>query len=197
MNTMLRALLVASLPFALMSTDAIATVNTFLSTGAVCDNANTAEVPANGGATRVALCVSTTTEWICGSTTKFQTANAAESGNLKVSAIKYPAKLSDPNTNVKLPLPITFSPPTADLGSTTNGKSEPPGANQLLAIYDIIAAIDTNAGRDEYVISLAADSSLGISMDNSCANATDAPMSAKFTFTRKSADAKPETRRKY
>ena len=197
MNTLLGALVVASLPIALMSIDAHAAVNTFLSKGDVCGNANTAEVPANGSATRVALCISTTTEWICGSTTKFQAANTTESGYLKVSAIKYPAKISDPNTNVKLPLPITFSPPTADLGSTTNGKSEPPGANQLLAIYDIIAAIDTNAGRDEYVISLAADSSLGISMDNSCANATDAPMSAKFTFTRQSAAAKPETRRKY
>ena len=61
----------------------------------------------------------------------------------------------------------------------------------------IAVAADANADKGEYVISLAADSSLGISMDNSCANATDAPMSAKFSFTRESGDAKPATRRKY
>lgn len=194
MNPLSRVLFFAALPLALVSFNADADVSTFLSNGDTCGHANTGELPVKG-AVRVSVCVSTTTEWLCGSTTKFQAANAGESGKLKITAIQYAAKIADPNTNVKLPLPITHSPPTADLGSTTNGKSEPPGANQLLAIYDIAAAGD--ADKDAYVVSLASDSSLGISKDNSCANATDAPMTASFTLTRKDADAKPESRRKY
>ena len=194
MNPLSRVLFVTALPLALVTFNADADVSTFLSKGDTCGHANNAELPGKG-AVRVSVCVSTTTEWLCGSTTKFQAANAGESGKLKITAIQYAAKIADPNTNVKLPLPITHSPPTADLGSTTNGKSEPPGANQLLAIYDIAAAGD--ADKDEYVVSLASDSSLGISKDNSCANATDAPMAASFTLTRKDADAKPESRRKY
>ena len=194
MNPLSRVLFFAALPLTLVSINADADVSTFLSNGDTCGHANTAVLPVKG-AVRVSVCVSTTTEWLCGSTTKFQAANAGESGKLKITAIQYAAKIADPNTNVKLPLPITHSPPTADLGSTTNGKSEPPGANQLLAIYDIAAAGD--ADKDAYVVSLASDSSLGISKDNSCANATDAPMAASFTLTRKDADAKPKPRRKY
>lgn len=167
---------------------AFAEITTFFSAGANCEGKPAATFTPGGAAVTVSLCATTTTELLCGSTVKLQPEDAADGGKFAVAAIRYGAGFPDPNSNVKLPYAIIRPAPPVDLGSTTTGAAQPPGANQLLATYGLMPQAAANG--DKYVIQLSADSSLGVGRDGSCANASDAPMRASFTLTRKAGTGK-------
>ena len=188
MNTPIRIVSAVALSSAILAAPVDAAITTFLSAGVACNGKPTATFAPDGPAVFVSLCVTTTTESLCGSTVKLQPDNAADNGRFAVTAIKYGAGFPDPNSNLKLPYAVNLPPPPIDLGSTTTSASRPPAANQLLATYALMPQPGTTA--DKYAISLSADSSLGVGKDGSCANATDAAMGASFTFTRKAGGGK-------
>jgi hypothetical protein len=167
----------------LFTLESDAAITAAFSAGATCNGAPTAEFKAGGPAQQVSLCVSTTSEWLCGSTVKLQSAKASENAKFRITAIKHAANFADPNTTPVLPMAIVNPAPTADLGSTTAGSARNPGPNQLMVTFQIAA--NEAATRDSYVLSLSSDSVIGAGVQGSCANATDAPIAADFTFTRK------------
>ena len=171
-----------------LAVPAFATITTFFSAGAGCSGKPSATFTPGGPAVIISLCVTTTTESLCGATVKLQPENAADNGKFAITAIKYGTGFPDPNSNVKLPYAITLPSPPIDLGSTTTGASRPPAANQLLATYGLIPQAGSMSGNT--VISLSADSSLGVGNEGSCANASDAPMNAHFTLIQKSSAGK-------
>lgn len=161
---------------------AAAAVTIFFAVGAGCSGAPTTTFVPGGAVVSVSLCVTTTTEQLCGSTVKLQPADAADNGRFNIVSIKYGAGFPDPNSAVKFPYAINLPAAPVDLGSTTVSASRLAGANQILATYTLAPQSGATGGK--YVISLTGDSSLGVGKDGSCANATDAPMAASFTLTR-------------
>lgn len=188
MNTTIRLAMAIALTGATLAAPAEAAITTFMSAGTDCGGKPAATYAPDGPAVFVSLCVTTTAESLCGSTVKLQPEKSADNGKFAVTAIKYGAGFPDPNSNVKLPYAINLPPPPIDLGSTTTSASRPPAANQLLATYALMP--QRGATGEKYVISLSADSSLGVGKDGSCANATDAAMSTGFTLTRKAGKGK-------
>lgn len=161
---------------------AAAAITTFFAAGTTCSGPPAAAYVPGGASVSVSLCVTTTTEQLCGSTVKLQPADATDSGHFNIVSIKYGAGFPDPNSAVKFPYAISLPAAPVDLGSTTVSASRPGGANQILATYALAPQAGATGGK--YVIALTGDSSLGVGKDGSCANATDAPMAASFTLTR-------------
>ena len=158
--------------------DVHAKVTAFFSAGATCDGGASANFIAGGPAVKVSLCVTATTEGLCGHTTKLQVGNAGESGRFNVAAVTYPTALADPNGELKFPIAITKPPANADFGATGLQATPVTKAKQLLVTFDI--APQTNATQAIYALSLAPGSSVGVSADSACPLPADMPTTASF-----------------
>ncbi len=176
----LRSSLIAMFIFGTLGagTDVHAKVTAFFSAGATCDGGASANFVAGGPAVKVSLCVTATTEGLCGHTTKLQVGNAGESGRFNVSAVTYSTALSDPNGELKFPIAITKPAANADFGATGLQATPVTKAKQLLVTFDI--APQANATQAIYAVSLAPGSSVGVSADSACPLPADTPTTASF-----------------
>ena len=121
--------------------NASAAITPFLSAGTTCGGANSASFSTGGAAVKVTLCVTTTTESLCGASYGFQSA-VGESDRFRISARSLAgSNFTDPNVTdagLGLPTPISINNPAtaSDFGATA-AAAVSPGANQLLATFDI------------------------------------------------------------
>lgn len=169
---------VAALAGLTLMAEAQAKVTVAFSAGSTCAGAPSTGIRAGGPKIKVSLCVTTTTESLCGHTTKLQVANPKDSGSLMVTAVAHGSTFSDPNSELTFPVPVTSAPSMTDFGATVSGaKPAKPGAH-VLATFDI--APQSNAKAEEYTISLAPMSSVGVGADGACTLPTDVPISASF-----------------
>jgi hypothetical protein len=166
------------------SIDAEAKVTAFLAEGTTCEGAASAKMKAGGPVVKVSLCVTATTESLCGHTTKLQAADASTSGRFHVSAVTYAAAFSDPNGNLTFPIAVTYPAPPIDFGATVARAVAPKPGKQLLATFDLLPQPDATDA--VYVISLAPASSVGVGGDGTCSLPSDAPIEASFKLTQPS-----------
>ena len=170
---------------ALGATDkAAAKVTAFLSAGPACDGAPSASFKADGAPVKVSLCVASTTEILCGHTTKLQAADARTSGRFNITAVVLGPNFSDPNNELTFPIAITNPSAVTDLGSTVSRAVVPTAARQLLATFDV--SPQPNANDAVYVISLAPTSSVGVGADGACTLPSDSPIAASFKLIHRS-----------
>ena len=167
---------------------AFAAVTTQLSVGTSCGNASAANFTPAGTPVKIAVCVSTTTEKLCGVSYRLRAATAAQSGKFSVTARLLGASFNEA-TPATLPVSILNSP-VGDLGSAPNPQVPvPAGAGQLVAILDITP--QANATDASYLIDLDTPFSVAlVDQDNTCgtmADPSEAPLSGSFTLTKAAA----------
>ena len=173
------ASLAMSISFTLGSmTDAEAKITAFFSAGTSCDGSPSASFAAGGSVVKVSLCVTTTTEALCGHTIKLQAADASDSGRFHVTAVSLGANYSDPNSELKFPIAIVIPPAAIDFGATVSRAAVAPAAKQLLVTFDI--SPQSSATKELYAIVLAPNSTVGVRTDSACALPTDSPIAANF-----------------
>ncbi|MEO8101612.1 MAG: putative Ig domain-containing protein, partial [Betaproteobacteria bacterium] len=134
-------------------TPAHATVTVFLSAGADCNGGNSANFSSAGPGIPVSLCVSSTSEHLCGTSYRFVAGNAAENGKLNIaSRAMAPAYNFSNSVNISFPLPINRTA-SGDLGAGTDtNRPVTPAVNQLIATLEF--APQATATGDAYQISL-------------------------------------------
>lgn len=158
--------------------DAEAKITAFFSVGSTCAGVSSASFETNGAAIKMSLCVKATTEILCGYTAKLQAVDIRDSGRFKVASVAFGANYSDPNSDLTFPIAITHPAATSDFGATVSRTGVTTTASQLLETFDISPQVETKVGT--YAISLAPTSSVGVSIDNTCAIPTDYPIDASF-----------------
>ena len=167
-----------------------ATVTAFFSSGAGCNGGNSATFTPGGPAVQVSLCVSTTSERLCGTSYRFVPANANENGLFYVVARTLAPAYSFSNVPfVAFPVSI-ITPATGDMGSLTEDNlPKAPGANQLIATYDI--APPATATNNSYQITLdPIFSNAVVDQDTTCGGVlpvVSAPLAGSFAFVRSGA----------
>ena len=164
-----------------------AKVTTYFSAGMTCAGAPLVNFVANGPAVKISLCVTTTTEALCGHTIKLQLAGAHESGRFHVTAVTRGPNYPDPNSALTFPIAITNPPAAPDFGATVPRDAVAAAAKQLLATFDV--APQANATNGVYTISLTPTSSVGVSADNTCSLPTDSSIAASVKLLRSSRTA--------
>ncbi len=164
-----------------------AKVTAYFSAGMTCAGAPLVNFVANGSAVKISLCVTTTTEALCGHTIKLQPADARESGRFHVTAVTRGPNYPDPNSALTFPTPITNPPAASDFGATVPRDAVAAAAKQLLATFDV--APQANATNNVYTISLSPTSSVGVSADSTCSLPTDSPIAASVKLLRSSRTA--------
>ncbi len=155
-----------------------AKITAFFSVGSTCAGVPSASFETGGSTVKMSLCVNATTETLCGYTAKLQAADIRNSGRFKVTSVAFGANYSDPNSDLALPIAITHPAATSDFGATVSRIGVTTTASQLLETFDISPQAGTKPGT--YAISLAPTSSVGVSLDNTCAMPTDSPIDASF-----------------
>ena len=163
--------------------DAKAKINAFFSSSSTCAGAPSASFVAGGSAVKMSLCVKATTETLCGHTTKLQATDVRESGRFKVMSVAFGESFSDPNSELAFPIAITNPPAMSDFGATVSRTGVTTSASQLLGTFEISPQADAKSA--VYTISLAPNSTIGVSADNNCAMPTDAPIEASFKLIRR------------
>lgn len=166
------------------SSDAHAKITALFSAGTSCDGEPSASFVVSGPAVKVSVCVTATTESLCGHTTKLQTADVRGSGRFHVTSVARGPNYSDPNGALTFPIAITHPASLSDFGGTVSGAAIAPAAKQLLATFEL--SPQSNAKAAAYVIRLAPISSVGVSADRTCAMPTDASIAASFTLLQRS-----------
>src|SRR5437762_3522084 len=105
---------IAGLVLFLLALRAGATVTTFFSAGSDCSGTSTTSFVPGGPGVQVSLCVSTTTESVCGATLQLQSATAAEAGRFTIAnrtlgtvdptsnaaSITYPISITNPSQSI-------------------------------------------------------------------------------------------------
>jgi len=168
-----------------IATPSAAAVTASFSAGTGCGGAASANFVAGGAPVKVSLCVTTTTEPICGATLQLQSASAAEDGRFFVSDRVLAAPLPDASAaSLTFPVGIVNPPVALDLGGTANGAAgTAAGSNVLLATFDL--SPQANATNPTYVVSLGGFSALATEPANCLSgNAVDVPLTASFTLNR-------------
>jgi hypothetical protein len=164
---------------------AAAAVTAFFSAGTTCGGPASANFVTNGAPVKASLCVTTTTEPLCGATIQLRSASAAEDGRFFVNARTLGSAFPDASSvPLAFPVPIVNPPAALDLGGTTNlSTPSGPAANVLLATFDLAA--QANATNNTYVISLGGFSAIASDPANCLAGtAMDLPITATFTLNR-------------
>lgn len=164
---------------------ASATVTAFFSAGSDCNGPNSTSFTTSGPSFPVSLCVTTTSESVCGATIQLQSANSAEDGRFKITNRSLPSSgLTDANVaSLSYPISITNPRQTVDFGATvTSGTPPPPGANQLLATFTIQP--QSTATNNSYVISTSSLSSIASDNSNCFQSPADLPISASLTLNK-------------
>jgi hypothetical protein len=162
-----------------------AAVSAFFSAGTNCAGPSSANFVTLGAPVTVSLCVTTTTEPMCGATLQLRSASALEDGRFFVANRVLGAPFPDANAAaLTFPVAIVNPPAAIDLGGTTNASAPAaPAANVLLATFDL--APQANATNNSYVVSLGGFSAIASEPSNCLSgNATDIPINASFTLNR-------------
>ena len=186
-SALMLMLTLALLLGAMGSAPAHATITAFFSAGTTCSGGSSASY-ATGGTTKVSLCVTTTTEFLCGHTLKLLAANVGESGRFQITNRVLGSNYSDPN-RVTTTYPVSADRPAAQLdfgGTTASSAPFAPTANQLLATFDLTP---TSASvNSTYILSSATGTSAGfdsivsLDTDGTCGNAQDIDIPASLTL---------------
>ena len=132
--------------------NANATVTAFFSAGSTCSSGGVPVSFTAGGSSTVSLCVTTTTEGLCGFSAQLQAASG-ESGRFNVTNRTLTL---DPNAAPGYPVPINNPTEGTDYGGTVlvaSPNAPAPAANQLLATFTL--ATQPTATNASYSISMA------------------------------------------
>ena len=163
-----------------------ATVSPFFSAGNGCSTAISSATffPGNPGSTvEVSLCVSTTTESVCGATIQLQAANSGESARFKVTNRTLGGVLTDPTTSISYPVSITNPAQPLDFGAIVSSATPPPaGAGQLLATFQLQP--QSTATNGSYVISLTNLSSISTEGANCFGSPVDFSINPTLTLVK-------------
>jgi hypothetical protein len=162
-----------------------AAVTATFSAGTACGGATSANFQTAGTPVKVSLCVTTTTEAVCGATVQLRSASAAEDGRFFVTARTLPGAFSDANAaSLTFPVAVSNPPPDVDLGGTTSATTPvAAGASILLGTFDL--APQAGATNSAYVLSLGGFSALASEPSNCLSGAAvDVPLAASFTLNR-------------
>ena len=162
-----------------------AAVTAFFSAGTTCAGPASSNFVSGGAAVKASLCVTTTTEALCGATLQLRSAAASEDGRFFVTDRALGASFPDPNAAaLTFPVAIVNPPAAVDLGGTTNAAAPvAPASNVLLATFDL--APQASATNNSYVVSLGGFSALASEATNCLSgNAVDIPLTASFTLNR-------------
>ncbi|HEX4858463.1 MAG TPA: putative Ig domain-containing protein, partial [Usitatibacteraceae bacterium] len=168
-----------------LSTSSEAAITAFLSAGTTCGGANSTSYATSGPAIKVSLCVSATTEPLCGTSYRFVSANAGENGRFNITARAMDPAYNFSNVAV-LTLPVVINDTASgDLGAgTPTNLPVAPASNQLIATLDF--SPQATATATSYVISLDGGfSSAVVDADGTCGGGlptTSSPLAASFTF---------------
>jgi hypothetical protein len=133
-----------------------------------------------GKPVNLAVCMTSTKEAVCGYSLRLEAADAVGSGRFQITSRVLGKAYNDPTTG-KLPPGLLVSLPASgpDLGATRDNPLAA-AANQLLATLVLMPVPDMK--QDAYVLRLAPNSVAGISSAVTCADATDAPLTAELTL---------------
>lgn len=187
MPSSIRKLLVA---FGALSTlglgisNSSAVVTATLVAGTTCTGASAAIYTPGVGTQDVTVCVTTTTEFVCGSTLQFAAANAGEANRFNLTARAVAPAFPDIAAGFTNPTPIT-AVSSGDLGSNivTGGNAVSPGANIALGTFTI--APQATATNNSYVISLGTGAVVATATSaTGCGLANVPPIAASFTFNK-------------
>jgi hypothetical protein len=159
-----------------------ARVTAFFSAGTTCNGPPAVSFVANGPATRISLCVSTTTEALCGHTIKLRSKNIDQSGHFLVKAVAHGRSFADTTNEVTIPVAITNPPADADFGATVSSLPVAAGAKQLLATFELTPTSIARSGT--YAIELSPVSSVAVSTRGTCAMPIDTAIFADITLRR-------------
>ena len=164
-----------------LSLSSAATVTPFFSAGADCSGPSGAPFVV-GQSQQVSLCVSTTTESVCGSTLQVQSATSAESDRFRIIDRIVGGNYPNPNSTLTYPISITNPAQSADLGSTVNSSAPPaPAPGQLLATLTLVP--QPAATNSSYTLGLSPLSAIAVENSNCFGSPTDVPIAASFTLT--------------
>jgi CHRD domain/Divergent InlB B-repeat domain/Putative Ig domain/Dockerin type I domain len=172
----------ALLTFAAQTASAAVTAS--LSTDGVCGGATTANFAPGGASIPLRLCLSTTTEKLCGVSYRFKAASASVDGHFHV-ATRLASVAFNELTPATLPAPI-LATPVGDLGAAPNPQTPiPAGADQLVA--SLTLAPQSNALNASYVIALDTPFSVAlVDQDDACGalgtEPIEAPISASISL---------------
>jgi hypothetical protein len=164
---------------------ASASVVASLHEGTSCTGANTVQYAAGGPAKKVAVCVSTTSEKLCGVSYRLKVSSATFNNQFQITARQAGASYND-LTPASLPQGIVNAP-TGDIGAAPSPQTPvPAGANQLIAVLDILPT--ASATSTPYTLSLDTPFSIAlVDQDNACGATTVEPteetLSASIVFT--------------
>src|SRR5258706_907513 len=121
-----------------LSLSSAATVTSFVAAGADCSGASAASFVV-GQSQKVSLCVSTTTESVCGATLQMQSATGAESDRFRITDRVVGANYPNPNSTISYPVSISNPAQSTDLGATLDSSAPPaPASGQLLATLTLV-----------------------------------------------------------
>jgi len=160
--------------------DAQATITAFLSSGATCMGAVSDHVSKVGQLITVSVCVSTTTESLCGSTLKFDIGNTADAQKFSVTSRTLGPNFPDPNNTI-IVFPVMIPSPAQgnDFGGTRNGPAQP-GPNQLLATFQIRSESKLTA--PSLLLKLNHQSLVVVDTNGRCDAPTSVPLQATYTI---------------
>ncbi len=133
-----------------------------------------------GKPVNLVVCMTSSKEAVCGHSLRLEAADAAGSGRFQIKSRELGRNYNDPTTG-RLPPGLLVSLPASgpDLGATRDNPLAA-AANQLLATLVLVPVPDLK--QDEYVMRLAPNSVAGISNAVTCADATDAALTAEVTL---------------
>ncbi|MBL8523630.1 MAG: hypothetical protein JNN20_08075 [Betaproteobacteria bacterium] len=166
---------------AAVSIPAHAAVTMFFSAGDDCKGKPEARFKP-GAPVRITLCMSTTTEQVCGHSLRLEAENAAASGKFDLTARKLGALYPDPTLD-KLPSGLTVNNPATlhDLGGTRDNAA-PAGANQVVATFTLTPK--TDAKDASYLLRLGPNSVASVGKNGTCEQSTETALSAGVTLKR-------------
>ena len=163
-----------------------AKVTAFLSAGATCDGASSANFAPGGAAVKVSLCI-TSAQALCGHTTELQAAHTGDSGRFHITAAAHGPNYPDPNGNLTFPVAVSNPPALVDFGATVSSAPVTRAGKQLLVTFDLSPQPNANAAG--YVVRLAPASSVSVGAGGACAQPTDEPIAATFKLVHLSGKA--------
>ncbi len=164
-----------------LSLSSAATVTSFFSAGADCSGASAASFVV-GQSQKVSLCVSTTTESVCGATLQMQSATGAESDRFRITDRVVGANYPNPNSTISYPVSISNPAQSADLGATVDSSAPPaPASGQLLATLTLVP--QSTATNTSYTLGLSSLSAIAVENSNCFGSPTDVPIAASFALT--------------
>lgn len=167
---------------AVLAAPAEAAVTAFFSAGDDCKGKPEARFKPGGPPVRISLCMSTTTEQVCGHSLRLETENAASSGKFELTARKLGPLYPDPTLD-KIPAGLIVAHPATlhDMGGTRDNAA-PAGANQLVATFALTPK--PYAKDASYVVRLGPNSLAGVGKNGSCEQSVEAPLNASIILKR-------------